>query len=86
MYGNDEQSARYEPNRFDRMNNSLAGGYNYDVQNNHTWNPGAFGGVNSFNAFGGVTARIKPTVRGRTALPTVSCVHAIRCWQMLSSR
>ena len=72
MWANDDQSARFEPNRFDRMNNTLTSNYNYDLQNNQTWNPGAFGGVNSFNTFGGATARLKPTVRGRTGLPTVS--------------
>ena len=86
IYGNDEPSARYEPNRFDRMNNSLAGGYNYDVQNNQTWNPGAFGGINSFNAFGGATARLKPAIRGRTGLPTVSHRHAKRHDQTLISQ
>ena len=83
MYGNDEQSARFEPNRFDRMNNSLASNYNYDIQNNQTWNPSAFGGINSFNTFGGATARLKPTVRGRTGLPPVRYDHELRFNEML---
>ena len=68
----DDHASRYDTNRFDRMNAGLQnGGYGYDLTNAQTWNPGAFGGGQSFNTFG-ATGRMKPTARGRSAIPNVS--------------
>lgn len=53
------------------MNAGLQNGsYGYDLTNAQTWNPGAFGGGQNFNAFG-ATGRMKPTARGRSAIPNV---------------
>lgn len=50
------------------MNAGLQNGsYGYDLTNAQTWNPGAFGGGQNF----GATGRMKPTARGRSAIPNV---------------
>ena len=54
------------------------GGYGYDLTNAQTWNPGAFGSGQSFNAFG-ATGRMKPTARGRSAIPNVSFERFLFC-------
>ncbi|MCJ1284250.1 hypothetical protein MMC26_003581 [Xylographa opegraphella] len=69
MYPSVEHAPRYEMNRFDRMNASLQnGGYAYDHSGAQSWNPGAFGGGQTFNSFG-TTGRLKATSRQRTAIP-----------------
>lgn len=77
VYTPDEQSLRYETNRFDRMNGPPVqnGGYGYEIPQSQTWNAGAFSGnnQNNFSPFPAATGRMKSQTRGgRSALPTVS--------------
>ena len=77
-YNYDEQSLRYETNRFDRMNGSMPnGGYNYDIPQAQaqTWNPNAFSSNNNLAApfpHAATGRRMNSQTRiGRTALPSV---------------
>ena len=75
MYTPDDQSLRYDANRFDRMNGSMppVGSYGYDPQQAQTWNPNAFSSNNNFPAYpAAATGRMKSQTRGRSTLPTVS--------------
>ena len=68
----DDQNTRYEPGRYDRQNAaSQSNAYFYEMGGAQSWNPNAFAGNNGFNSFGG-TGRLRPSARGRTALPAVS--------------
>ena len=88
LYTPEDHASRYDTNRFDRMNATLQnGGYGYDLTGAQSWNPGAFGGVNAFNAFG-ATGRMKPNSRGRTGLPSVrlpSCLQDVSLCSILTS-
>ena len=76
----DEQSTRYEGSRFDRSNAaSQSNPYFYDMNGAQTWNANAFANHNGFNAFGG-TGRLRPSARGRTALPQVSSPYCHRLY------
>lgn len=79
MYTPEDQSLRYENNRFDRMNGPMqpVGGYGYDPQQAQTWNPNAFSSNNNFAAYPSTaaTGRMKSQTRGgRSNLPPVSLV------------
>ena len=75
VYTPDDQSLRYETNRFDRMNGPVQGnGYGYDLSQAQTWNPNAFStnSNNNFSPFAAATGRMKSQTRaGRSALPSV---------------
>ena len=76
VYNPDDQSLRYEANRFDRMNGAptQANGYGYELPQTQTWNPNAFStNNNGFPPFpAAATGRMKSQTRaGRSALPTV---------------
>ena len=74
-YSSEDQSLRYETNRFDRMNGPVqGGGYGYEMPQAQTWNPNAFStNSNSFSPFPAATGRMKSQTRvGRSALPSVS--------------
>ncbi|KAI4271547.1 MAG: hypothetical protein L6R38_006839 [Xanthoria sp. 2 TBL-2021] len=69
IYQPEDTTPRYDGNRFDRINPTMQGAaYGYDMQSAQTWNPNAFAGPNGFPAFG-ATGRMRPTPRGRSALP-----------------
>lgn len=72
LYTADDHAARFEPNRYDRLNATVqAGNYGYDMPGAQTWNASGFVGANTLGAMG-ATGRMKaPTARGRTALPSV---------------
>ena len=72
LFPAEDQTQRYDGNRFERMNGLQGGGYGYDLGQSQTWNPSAFGGAHTFNAFQAATGRMKPSARGRSTLPTVS--------------
>lgn len=74
-YAPDDQSMRYETNRFDRMNGPIQGnGYSYDMAQAQTWNPNAFSNNNNFSAYG-ATGRMKSQTRGRSVLPSVRTAY-----------
>lgn len=81
VYTPDDQSLRYETNRFDRMNGPPVqnGGYGYDLSQSQTWNPSAFSSNNNFSPFPVATGRMKSQTRGgRSALPSVRSAPARR--------
>ena len=85
VYTPDDQSLRYETNRFDRMNGAVqGGGYGYELPQAQTWNPNAFNTNNNFSPFA-VPARMKSQTRGRSALPTVrpSLLHSFLRFSLL---
>ena len=69
LYTAEDHAARYETNRYDRLN--VAASYGYDMSGAQTWNPSGFGGANTLAALG-ATGRMKPSSRQRAPLPTVS--------------
>ncbi len=74
LFTPDDQSMRYETNRFDRMNGQMhGGGYGYDPLQAQTWNTNVFSSNNNnFGAYGGgATQRMKSQTRGRSTLPNV---------------
>ena len=73
VYAPDDQSMRYDTNRFDRMNGQVQGnGFGYELPQAQTWNPNAFSTNNNFAPpFIAATGRMKSQTRGRSALPTV---------------
>ena len=75
VYTPDDQSLRYEQNRFDRMNGAVqANGYGYEIPQAQTWNPNAFSANsgNTFSPFPAAPGRMKSQTRGgRSALPNV---------------
>jgi hypothetical protein len=72
LYPNEDHLGRFEPNRIDRLNPTMPSGtYGYEMPGSHTWNPNGFGGAHTIGGMGG-TGRMKPPVRGRAGLPTVS--------------
>lgn len=78
LYAPDDQSMRYETNRFDRMNGQVhANGFGYELPQAQTWNPNAFSTNNDFAPpFVAATGRMKSQTRGgRSALPTVCVLH-----------
>ncbi|KAI4246695.1 MAG: hypothetical protein L6R42_009826, partial [Xanthoria sp. 1 TBL-2021] len=69
IYQPEDTTPRYDGNRFDRINPTMQGAaYGYEMPSAQTWNPNAFAGPNGFSAFG-ATGRMRPTPRGRSALP-----------------
>lgn len=77
IYTPDDQSTRFETNRFDRMNGPVQGsGYSYEMPQAQTWNANAFSGNNNFQSFA-PTPRMKSSSRGRAPLPTV-CLSSLR--------
>lgn len=86
-YTPDDQSLRYETNRFDRMNGHIhaVGPYGYDPQQAQTWNPNAFSSNNNFPTYApAATGRMKSQTRGRTALPTVCPAFCLEFWDLLT--
>jgi len=76
LYTADDHAARYESNRFDRINATMqASNYGYDMPGPQTWNASGFGGANTLGAMG-ATGRMKASARGRSALPSV-CLDAV---------
>lgn len=74
LYTAEDHAARYETNRFDRLNGGLHGNYNaYEMSTAQTWNPASFGVSSGMTALG-ATGRMKPSSRPRAALPSVSRV------------
>ena len=81
VYAPDDQTLRYDTNRFDRMNGPMqaVGGYGYDPHQAQTWNPNAFSSNNNFAAYpAAATGRMKSQTRGRSALPSVCRI--LQCW------
>ena len=78
VYTPDDQSMRYETNRFDRMNGQVQGnGYGYELPQAQTWNPNAFSTNNNFaQPFVAATGRMKSQTRGRSTLPTVCTLRS----------
>ena len=73
MFPPQDQTLRYDGNRFDRMNGPMAGGgYGYDMNQAQTWNPNAFSSNNQYSPAYAATTRMKPQMRGRSTLPNVS--------------
>lgn len=71
LYTADDHATGYESNRYDRINATMqANNYGYDMPSTQTWNAGGFGGANTLGAMG-ATSRMKPSGRGRSALPSV---------------
>ncbi|KAL8759708.1 MAG: hypothetical protein Q9199_000580 [Rusavskia elegans] len=69
IYQPEDTTPRYDGSRFDRINPTMQGAaYGYEMPSAQTWNPNAFAGPNGFSAFG-ATGRMRPTPRGRSALP-----------------
>ncbi|CAL8579623.1 Peptidyl-prolyl cis-trans isomerase pin4 [Xanthoria parietina] len=69
IYQPEDTTARFDGNRFDRINPTMQGAaYGYEIPSAQTWNPNAFAGPNGFPAFG-ATGRMRPAPRGRSALP-----------------
>jgi hypothetical protein len=53
LYTADDHAARYESNRFDRINATMqASNYGYDMPGPQTWNASGFGGANTLGAMG----------------------------------
>lgn len=70
----DDQMARYESARLERLNPSLQNNsYAYDLSGSQTWNPNGFANAQSLGNIRSASASLKPSGRGRTGLPTV-CV------------
>ncbi|KAI9774793.1 MAG: hypothetical protein M1840_000009 [Geoglossum simile] len=67
LYTAEDHAARYESNRYDRLN--VATSYGYDMSGAQTWNPSGFGGAGTLAALG-ATGRMKPSSRQRAPLPT----------------
>jgi hypothetical protein len=82
LYTAEDHAARYETNRYDRLNPSVAASYGYDMSGAQTWNPSGFGGANTLAALG-ATGRMKPSSRQRSALPSVSSFHLNPCCRLL---
>ncbi len=75
LYTADDHAARFEPNRYDRINATMqANNYGYDMSSSQTWNAGGFGGANTLGAMG-ATSRMKVPARGRSALPSVNLMR-----------
>src|SRR4051794_5879971 len=67
----DEQMARYESARLERLNPSLQNNYGYDISGSQTWNPNGFANAQSLGGIRSASASLKPNARGRSGLPTV---------------
>jgi hypothetical protein len=69
----EDQMARYESARLERLNPSLQNNnsYAYDLSGSQTWNPNGFANAQSLGGIRSASASLKPTARGRTGLPTV---------------
>lgn len=79
LYTPDDHSRSYDqpPRNYERLNNTIhAGGYGYDMGAPAAWNTNAFS-QNGLGSLGGgaAAARIKSQQRGRSALPSVSCMQ-----------
>jgi hypothetical protein len=70
----DEQMARYESARLERLNPSLQNNYGYDISGSQTWNPNGFANAQSLGGIRSASASLKPNARGRSGLPTVCLV------------
>ncbi|KAI9785455.1 MAG: hypothetical protein M1839_009196 [Geoglossum umbratile] len=66
LYTAEDHAARYETNRYDRLN--VAATYGYGLSGAQTWDPSGFGGAGTLAALG-ATGRMKPS-RPRAQLPT----------------
>ena len=88
VYTPDDQSMRYETNRFDRMNGQVqTNGYNYELPQPQTWNTNAFSTNNNFAPpFAAATGRMKSQTRGRSAIPTVCTSPSRACPLLLTLR
>jgi len=69
----EDQMARYESARLERLNPSLQNNnsYAYDLSGSQTWNPNGFANAQSLGGIRSASASLKPNTRGRTGLPTV---------------
>jgi hypothetical protein len=70
----EDQMARYESARLERLNPSLQqnnNSYAYDLSGSQTWNPNGFANAQSLGGIRSASASLKPNARGRTGLPTV---------------
>ena len=81
-YNFDEQSVRYDTNRFDRVNGTMPnGGYGYEIAQAQvqaqTWNANAFSSNNNLAAFPhpATGRRMHQPRVGRTAIPTVRSIY-----------
>ncbi|KAJ5907253.1 uncharacterized protein N7473_004169 [Penicillium subrubescens] len=69
----EDQMARYESARLERLNPSLQqnnNSYAYDLSGSQTWNPNGFANAQSLGGIRSASASLKPNARGRTGLPT----------------
>lgn len=68
----EDQMARYDTSRLERLNPSIQNNssYAYDLSGSQTWNPNGFANAQSLGGIRSASASLKPSARGRTALPT----------------
>jgi hypothetical protein len=77
----EDQMARYESARLERLNPSLQqnnNSYAYDLSGSQTWNPNGFANAQSLGGIRSASASLKPNARGRTGLPTVCILFMIQ--------
>jgi hypothetical protein len=76
----EDQMARYESARLERLNPSLQNNnsYAYDLSGSQTWNPNGFANAQSLGGIRSASASLKPNARGRTGLPTVCSFVVLR--------
>lgn len=67
----EDQMARYDSARLERLNPSLQNNYGYDISGSQTWNPNGFANAQSLGGIRSASASLKPNARGRSGLPTV---------------
>ncbi|KAJ5775045.1 uncharacterized protein N7511_000056 [Penicillium nucicola] len=66
----EDQMARYDSARLERLNPSLQNNYGYDISGSQTWNPNGFANAQSLGGIRSASASLKPNARGRAGLPT----------------
>lgn len=82
----EDQMARYDTSRLERLNPSIQNNssYAYDLSGSQTWNPNGFANAQSLGGIRSASASLKPSARGRTALPTVRILsHLVLCCVVL---
>ena len=82
----EDQMARYDTSRLERLNPSIQNNssYAYDLSGSQTWNPNGFANAQSLGGIRSASASLKPSARGRTALPTVRILsHLVFCFVVL---
>jgi hypothetical protein len=82
LYTAEDHAARFEMPRYpDRLNATVNGNFGYEMSGAQGWNGSAFAQNNSLAALS-ATNRLKPSSRGRTALPSVRTLIIYTCWEL----